>query len=84
MFVYLACDGVHDYCKPFSVVGGYQEVGQLLLMFKLVDVFEVVDACDVLSFIFVNFALGHAVISRGVSRMDWSYLGSCWSNEVII
>ena len=77
----LACDGVHDYCKPFSVVGVDPEVGQLLL--ELVDVFEVGDACDALSFIFLNLALGHAVISRGVSRMDWADVGSCWSNEVV-
>ena len=81
MFVDLACDGFHDYCKPFLVVGGEQEVGQLL--FKLVDVFEVGDACDVLSFIRVNFALGHAVKCRGVSKMDWVDVGSCWGNEVI-
>ena len=81
MSVDLACDGVHDDCKPFSVIGGEQEVGQLLL--KLVDVFEVRDVCDVLSFIRVNFALGHAVISRGVSRMDWADVGSCWSDEVV-
>ena len=79
MFVDLACDGVHDDCNPFSVVGGEKEVGQLLL--ELVDVFEVRDACDVLSFISVNFALGHAVISRGVSRMDWADVGSCWIDE---
>ena len=81
MFVDLAFDGVHDECKPFLVVGGEQEVGQLLL--GLVGFFEVGDACDVLSFIRVNFALGHAVISRGVSRMDWADVGSCWSNEVL-
>ena len=79
MFVDLACDRSHDYCKPFLVVGGEQEVGQLLL--ELVDVFEVRDACDVLSFISVNFALGHAVIIRGVSRMDWVNVGSCWIDE---
>ena len=62
MFVDLTCDGVHDDCKPFSVLGVDQEVGQLLL--ELVDVFEVGDTCDVLSFIHVDFALGHAVISR--------------------
>ena len=82
MFVDLACDGVHDDCKPFSVVAGDQEVGQLLL--KLVDVFEVGETCNALSFIHVNFALGHAVISRGVSRMDWADVGSCWSDEVVI
>ena len=71
----------HDYCKPFSSVGGEQEVGQLLL--ELVDVLEIGDACDVLSFIRVNFVLGHAVISRGVSSMYWAYLGSCCSNEVV-
>ena len=81
MFVDLACDGVHDYCKPFLVVGGEQEVGQLL--FKLVDVFEVGDACNVLSFICVYFSLGHAVKSRGVSRMDLEDVGSCWGNEVL-
>ena len=71
----MACEGVHDDCKPFLVVGGEQEVGQLL--FELVDDFEVGDACDVLSFIRVNLVLGHAVISRGVSRMDWVDVGSC-------
>ena len=81
MFVDLACDRVHDYCKPFSVVGGEQEVGQLLS--ELVYIFEVGDACNVLSFIRVNFALGRAVISRGVSRMDWADVGSCWSHEVL-
>ena len=81
MFVDLACDGVHDDCTPFLVVGREQEVGQLLL--ELVDVFEVRDTCYVLSFIGVNFALGHAVITRGVSRMDWADIGSCWSYEVI-
>ena len=81
MFVDMYCDGVHDDCKPFSVVGGEQEVGKLLL--ELVDVFEVGDACDVLSFIRVNLALVHAVISRGVSRMYWEDVGSCWSNEVV-
>ena len=54
------------------------------MLLDLVDVFEVRDACDVLSFIRVNFALGHAVISRGVSRMDWADVGSCWSDEVVI
>ena len=82
MFVDFACEGVHDYCMPLSVVGIDQEVGQLL--FKLVDVFEFGDACDVLSFICLYIALGHAVISRGVSRMDWADVGSCWSNEVVI
>ena len=72
----------HDYCKPFSSVGGEQEVGQLLL--ELVDVLEIGDACDVLSFIRVNFVLGHAVISWGVSRMDWADVGSCWSDKVVI
>ena len=81
MFVDLACDGVHDECEPFSVIGGEQEVGKLLL--ELVDVFEVRDVCDVLSLIHVNFALGHSVISRGVSRMEWADVGSCWSNEVV-
>ena len=81
MFVDLACDGVHDNCEPFSVVGRDQEVGQLLL--ELVDDFEVGDTCDVLYFIRVNFALVHAVISRGVSRMEWSDVGSCRSNEVV-
>ena len=73
MFVDLACDEVHDNCKPFSVISGEQEVGQLLI--ELVDVFEVGDACDVLSFIHVNLTLFHAVISRGISRMDWEDLG---------
>ena len=80
MFVKLACDGVHDYCKPFLVVCGDQEVGQLLL--ELVDVFEVGDTCDVLSFIHVDFALGHAVKCRGVSRMDWADVGSCRGNRL--
>ena len=74
MFVDLACDGVHDDCNIFSVVGREQEVGHLLL--ELVDVFEVGDACDVLSFIPVHFALDHAVISRGVSRMDLADVGN--------
>ena len=78
LFVDLACDWVHDYRKTFLIVGREQEVGKLL--FELVDVFEVGDACDVMSFILVNLALGHAVISRGVSRMDWADVGSCWSN----
>ena len=65
--LYLAYDGVHDDCEPFFFIGGEQEVGQFLL--DLVDVFEVGDACNVLSFIRVNFVLGHAIISRGVSRM---------------
>ena len=30
-----------------------------------------------------SFALGHSVISRGVSRMEWADVGSCWSNEVV-
>ena len=81
LFVDLACDRVHDDCKPLLVVGGEQEVGQLLL--ELVDVFEVVDTCDVLSFIHVNFVLGHAIISRGVSMMDWADVGSCWIDEVV-
>ena len=77
----MACDRVHDYCKPFSVVGGEQEVAKLLL--EVVDVFEVGDACDVLSFIRVNSALGHSVISRGVSMMDWVDVRSCWIDEVV-
>ena len=81
MFIDLACDGVHDYCKPFSVVCGKQEVGQLL--FELVGIFEVGDMCDELSFIRVNFALGHAVKCRGVSRMEWVDVGSFWGNEVV-
>ena len=81
MFFDLACDGIHDDCEPFSIVGGEQEVGQLLL--ELVDVFEVEDTYDVLSFICVDFALGHDVISRGVSRMDWVDVGSFCSNEVV-
>ena len=80
MFIDLDCDGVHDDCETFSVVGGDQEVGQLLL--ELVDVFEVGDTCDVLSLICVTFALGHAVISRGVSSMDWADVGSCRRNEL--
>ena len=32
---------------------------------ELVDDFEVGDACKVLSFIRVDFTLGHAIISRG-------------------
>ena len=82
MFVNLACDEVHGDCKPISVVGGDQEVGQLLL--ELVDVFEVGDTCDVLSFIRVDFTLGHAVISRGISRMDWEDVGSFRSNKIVI
>ena len=81
MFFDLARDRVHYECKPFSVVGGEQEVGQLLL--DLVDVFEVRDTCDLLSFTCVNFALVHAVISRGVSRMEWADVGSFQRNEVI-
>ena len=77
----MACDGVHDDCEPFLVVGGEQEVGHLLL--KLVDAFEVGDTCDVLSLICEDFALGHAVISSGVSRMDWAYVGSYRGNEVV-
>ena len=57
MFVDLACDGAHYDCKLFLVVGGDQEVCQLLL--ELVDVFEVGGTFDVLSFICVDFALGH-------------------------
>ena len=53
------------------------------MLIELVDVFEVGDTCDVLSFIHVNFALVHAVISRGVSRMDWADVGSFRSNEVV-
>ena len=45
------------------------------MLLKLVDVFEVGDTCNVLSFIRVNFALGHAVKCRGVSRMDWVDVG---------
>ena len=81
MFVDLTCDGVHDYCKPFSVVGVEQEVGHLL--FKLVDFFEVGDTCNLLSFFRVDFTLGHDVICRGVSRMDWADVGSCWVDEVV-
>ena len=81
MFVDFTCYGVHDDCKPFSVVGVDQEVGQLL--FELVGVFEVGEACNVLSLIHMNLALGHAVISRGVSRMDWEEVGSCWSDKVL-
>ena len=54
------------------------------MMFELVDVFEVRDTCNLLSFIPVNFALGHAVKCRGVSRMDWADVGSFWGNEVVI
>ena len=81
-FFDLSCDRVHDDYEPFSVIGREQEVGQLLI--ELVDVFEVGDTYDVLSFICVNFALGHAVISRGLSRMDWADVGSCRSNKVVI
>ena len=81
MFVDLACERVHDDCKPFSVVGGEQEVDQLLL--ELVDVFEVGDTCDLLSFICMNFVLGHAVISRGVFMIDWVDVGSCQRNKVV-
>ena len=49
----------------------------------MVDVFEVGDTCDVLSFIHVDLALGNAVISRGVSRMDWADVGSFQGNEVV-
>ena len=49
LFVDMTCDGVHDDCEPFYVVGREQEVGQLLL--ELVDVFEVGDMCNVLSFV---------------------------------
>ena len=75
------CDGDHYYCKTFSVVGGDQEFGQLL--FELVDVFEVGDTCDVLSFIRVDLALGHVVKCWGVSSMDWADVGSFWGNEVV-
>ena len=81
LFVDLAHNRVHDECDPFSVVGGEQEVGQLLI--ELVDVFEVGDACNILYFIRVNFALGHAVIIRGVSRMNWVDVGIFRSNEVV-
>ena len=54
------------------------------MLLKLVDVFEVGDTCDVLSFNCVDFVLGHAVISREVSRMDWSDVGSCRSKEILI
>ena len=74
-------DGVYDYCKPFLVVGGDQEVGQL--MFELVDVFEVGDTCDVLSFVCVDLTLGYDVKCRGISRMDLADVGSCWGNEVV-
>ena len=50
------------------------------MLSELVYIFEVGDACDVLSFIRVNLALGHAVIIRGVSRMDWADVGICWSD----
>ena len=78
----MACDWVHDDCKPFLVVGGEQEVGQLLI--KLVDVFEVGDTCDILSFIHMDFALVHSVIIRGGSNMDWAGVGSCQSNAIVI
>ena len=81
MFIDLACDWVHDYCKTFLVVGGEHEVGQLL--FELVNVVEVRDASDVLSFIHVYYALGHAVKSKGVSRMEWADVGSCLGNKVV-
>ena len=81
MFVDLTCDGVHDYYKPFSVVGGEQEVGKLL--FELVDVFKVGDTCDVLSLICVNFALGHAVKCGGISWMGWVDVRICWGNEFV-
>ena len=53
------------------------------MLFELVDIFEVRDMCNVLSFIRVNFALVHAVKCGGVSRMDWVDVGSCWGNEVV-
>ena len=53
------------------------------MLLELVDFFEVGDMCDILSFISVNFAFGHAVISRGVSRMDWADVGSFRSNEIV-
>ena len=81
LFVDFTFDGVHGYCKPFSVVGGEQEVGQLL--FELVEFFEVGDTCDVLSFVRANFTLGHAVKCRGISRMDWTDVSSFWGNEVV-
>ena len=71
----------HDYCKLFLVIGGEQEVDQLL--FELVDVFEVGKMCDILFFICVNFVLGHTVKCRGISRMDWADVGSCWGNKVV-
>ena len=53
------------------------------MLFKLVDVFEVGDTCDVLSLIHVNFSLGHALKCRGISRMNWADVGSFWGNEVV-
>ena len=81
MFVDLTNDRVHDYCKPFSAVGGEKEVGQLL--FELVDVFEVGDTCNVLSFIHMNFALVHAVKCRGIFSMDWVDVESCWGKKIV-
>ena len=46
-------------------------------------VFEVEDTCDVLSLVHVDFKLGHAIIYRGVSRIDWTDIGSYWGNEVV-
>ena len=81
MFVYLICDGVHDYCKTSLVVGGEQGVGQFL--FELIDVFEVGGTCDVMSFFRVDFTLGHAVKCKGISRIVWADVGSFWANEVV-
>ena len=80
-FVDLSYDGVRDYCKPFFVVGGEQEVGQLL--FELVDVFEVRGTCNVLSFVGVDFTLGHAVKCREISRIYWADIEIFWGNEVV-
>ena len=74
----MACDGVHDDCELFLVVGGEQEVGQFLI--ELVDVFEVGDTCNVLSLVCLDFTLGHAVKCMGISRMYWADVGSCWGN----
>ena len=53
------------------------------MLFELVDVFDDEDTCDVLSFIRVNFALGHTVKCRGISSMEWADVGSCWGIKVV-
>ena len=53
------------------------------MLFELVDVFEVVNTCDVLSLVCVDFTLVHAVKCRKISRMEWTDLGSFWGNWFI-